>query len=126
MSEQEMEMSFDLEVNLAGSGTNYRKFDRLKIEKDTTVVGRVLPPFGTNNGKMLYHKYETHWGFTTESGGKKPVSCSYSNERFCPVCTGVREAENELESYKDKKTGKYTGAPKERVDELKAYVMTFS
>jgi hypothetical protein len=121
----ELELSFDLEGSIASTGFSGRKFDRLRIEKDQTVFVRIMPPFGEGSNRMLFHKYAIHWGFTTEDGGKRPISCSYPTERYCPVCEGVKEAKNELESYKDKKTGKYTGGSSERVDELTAYIRTF-
>jgi hypothetical protein len=122
---EELELSFDLEGNKASTGFSGRKFDRLKIEQDSTIHVRVMPPFGTNHNRMLFRKYSIHWGFTTEEGGKRPISCSYPTERFCPLCERVKEAENELESYKDKKSGKYVGGSPDRVKELQEYIKTF-
>jgi hypothetical protein len=129
MSEQEFEVSFDLEGNQGAIGSSGKSWDRKQIEQDETVHFKVLPPYGTNHRNLLFHKYEIHWGFVTAEGGKRPVSCSYPTERFCPVCEIVKSAQNERDSYfkKDPAGGKpiQIGGTKERIEELDDTIFQF-
>lgn len=61
---------------------------------------RILPPFGAGNGGSLFRQYNLHWGFTGPNGKKRPVSCSYFTEGFCPVCSRVFEVKKEIERLK--------------------------
>jgi len=66
--------------------------------KDGDSFYRILPPFGTNNRGALFAFYGVHWGYTTESGGKIPLRCSYDTEKYCPMCEVVFAKEKELKA----------------------------
>lgn len=78
---------------------NRTPFER--IPKDGVKYYRILPPFGANHQRQLYHKYQIHWGFLDENGNKKPVSCSYPTEGFCPVCNLVKDTEEQIKRKKE-------------------------
>lgn len=80
-------------------GQSRTPFER--IPKDGVKYYRILPPYGTNNNRQLFHKYAIHWGFLDESGNKKPVSCSLPTEGYCPVCVSVMETEDLIKRKKD-------------------------
>ena len=88
--EQEFNPGFSMDGPSGGGGG----FDREKIKGLTHL--RILPPYGTNNNRALFHKYSRHWGFQGENGQTFPVACSYPTERFCPVCQKVKDVEGEL------------------------------
>jgi transcription elongation factor Elf1 len=78
---------------------NRTPFER--IPKDSVKFFRILPPYGANHQRQLFHKYQIHWGFLDENGNKKPVACSYPTEGFCPVCNSVKEIEEQVKRKKE-------------------------
>jgi hypothetical protein len=94
----ELNIGFNLDsVENEGTGAGVRKRERIK---DGISSYRILPPFGTNNGGALSHKYFVHWGFIGSNGKERSVSCSYLTEGYCPVCQRVFEAQKELDRAK--------------------------
>jgi hypothetical protein len=107
---EEMKLSFDL-------GAMERRPSDLETIKDGTSYYRILPPFGKNNRGALWSQYMIHWGFEDASGNKVPVTCSYLTEKFCPICTKVRDAEEKRKGFA-KGTSEY--------DQLDAFIRTYS
>lgn len=91
MSEQLPNLSFSLETVENDGATRKRE-----KPKDGISCYRILPPYGTNANGSLSHRYTVHWGFMGANGKERSVTCSYPTEGYCPVCTKVREAEEEL------------------------------
>jgi hypothetical protein len=80
---------------------------------------RILPPFGANSGRSLFHFYAVHWGFTNSNGKESPVACSYyTAEKFCPVCTLVMDTEQERNRALENKD-------KETADKLEPVIQKF-
>jgi hypothetical protein len=88
-----LNLSFNIDGIENSSGNFVRRRERIK---DGVSCYRILPPFGTNHGGSLFHKYTMHWGFIGNNGKERSVGCSYPHEGFCPVCAQVRQAEDEL------------------------------
>jgi hypothetical protein len=65
---------------------------------------RILPPYGTNNKRALFKRYQQHWGFIGANGNQQPVACSYAIDRFCPICQKVKDAQAELDRMMGGKT----------------------
>ncbi len=61
---------------------------------------KIMPPFGTNNNRVLFHEYFIHWGFTGPTGTVIPVQCSKSSEGYCPMCVKVDEQYKMLDRAK--------------------------
>lgn len=112
-------LSFNLDKNLSGTSSG-RSFNKLKVPKNGSVVVRVLPPYGSNNQGALFSKYTVHWGFMDSEQNIRPVACSYTTERYCPVCDMVRQARSEMEELKHQ--GNDTG---KRYEQLKKTVDSF-
>lgn len=113
MTNQQLpEVSFNLDT--LENKRNTQQFAREKIKGLQHY--RILPPYGTNHGGSLFHKYSIHWGLTGPNGEAKPVQCSYFEDRYCPICDKVKKAQEELQRAKD------VGASKDDVDELAKYI----
>jgi hypothetical protein len=97
----ELHLSFNIDTVENGGESKKREKPKEGISSY-----RILPPFGTNHGGSLSHKYSVHWGFIGESGKERSVGCSYPTEGYCPVCTRVREADEELKRAQANKNEK--------------------
>lgn len=118
MNNQMPTLSFDLgsldDKAQQGSENNIVK-ERIKGVQSYAI----LPPYGKDNGGSLFHKYVIHWGLVGENGKPKPVSCSYPEEKHCPICKRVFEAEDKIKRLKD------TGGSKEEIESLTKFVIDF-
>jgi hypothetical protein len=116
--ENEFVPSFDMngEAN-AGAGSGISKTDREQIKG--LAHYRICPPYGTNNNKQLFKRYQRHWGFTNANGNQLPISCSYQTDRYCPVCQKVKDAEAELKRLMGDAT-RIDQLPADRKDAAKA------
>jgi hypothetical protein len=123
-----VETTFTPGFNMDGDGGGGGK--RVKREQIKGLSHyRILPPFGTNHRGVLYKRYQQHWGFTSENGYQIPIACSYPTDRYCPICSKVKEAETELLRLKggDKYKKIEDLAPESRTvaKELDDYVRTY-
>ncbi len=110
----QLNISFNIDsVENESLGTKRR--ERIK---DGISCYRILPPFGTNHGGNLSHKYTVHWGFMGANGKERSITCSYPTEGYCPVCQAVREAEEELKRAQ-------VNGDKEKAEEIEKYISTF-
>jgi|GEM_PF-3902774 len=118
MTTQMPTLSFDLgtldDKAQQGSENNIVK-ERIKGVQSYAI----MPPYGKDHGGALHHKFVIHWGLIGENGKPKPVSCSYPEEKFCPICKRVFEAEDRIKRLKD------TGGSKEEIEGLTKFVIDF-
>lgn len=76
-----------MEQQQAYFGLDDSMFSDQKIEFHSFKNGehkfRVLPPYAP---KKLFHKVKLHWGYTTQEGKKKPLTCTKDSHGACPIC----------------------------------------
>jgi Zn-finger nucleic acid-binding protein len=115
-----MELSFNL-----GSLDNKRDNQNFSIPSGSTNV-RILPPFGTNHNGALSHFYGVHWGFLNANAKMAPVSCSYSAEKYCPVCELVWSKEKELTAIVEQEKSGQAPVNADAKKVIKDFIQKFS
>lgn len=90
-----MDNALNLGFNFGSTtGSSQQTFDKPISPPEGLSYWRLLSPVSSE--LPLFKKYSLHWGFTSATGKKTPVQCTYWTEKFCPVCTRVREFESLL------------------------------
>lgn len=111
-----LNLSFNIE-SVENEGSQSRKREKVK---DGISSYRILPPFGASHNGSLSRKYTVHWGFIGQNGKERSVTCSYPTEGYCPVCTRLREAEEEMKRAQATGNAENEKSLKEYIDKFRA------
>lgn len=116
MSNDTLELGFDLDALMSSGGGKYRKY-KTEYLKEGTAFYRVLPSFDPVDRRINF-EYYMHW-LTGDNNKMMKVQCTKGTEGYCPLCEASKQAETAAKSV-EQNEGKDSAHYKQLMDTSEA------